>query len=234
MIYNEDELSVTSTGIEFVDFVHSLPLKLNHILLLASGFADGDFHAGLRMEYVKQEYLQALYEENVYAYGDFCWVDFADVGALDQLEPQEKAELLYLGHFKQPLGSPFFEKLCNQFVYLAHDDGWLNKVFYKNAELYTDMLRHLVANRLKTYGQDTPPLNVDVGEQLKLFAKDGLLIEVSKFVKSHTGVEIPLHVIGTITNHDDLYNNMERYKSDARLQNWLVYKDGEWAIRQHH
>ncbi|MFC3799226.1 hypothetical protein [Cohnella sp. GCM10012308] len=234
MVYNENEQSVTSTGIEFADFVHALPIGINHILLLDSGYAEGEFHAGLRMEYVRKERLQALYKENVYAYGDFCWVDFEEVAVLNKLEPQEKAELLYLGHFKQPLESPFFEKLCNQFVYLAHDDGWFNKVFYKNAELYTGMLRQLVANRLKTYGLDTPPITADVGEQLKLFAKDGLLIESSRLVKSHTGVEVPLHVIGTITNHDELYNNIERYKSEARSQHWLVYKNGEWTIRQHH
>ncbi|MDG0795069.1 hypothetical protein OMP38_32760 [Cohnella ginsengisoli] len=158
-------------------------------------------------------------------------MDFAEAPALDQLEPQEKAELLYLGHYKQPLKSPFFDKLRNQFTYLAHDDGWFNKVFYKDARLYADMLTRLVANRLKPYGIDVPPLGQDVGERLTAFAKNGVLIESSRVVKSHADVEIPLHVIGKFMDYDDLYNNIEKYKSEARSQHWLAYKDGEWSLR---
>lgn len=44
-------------GIEFIDFISSLNMDLNHILLLAAGYTGEDFHAGLRLEFVKKEHL---------------------------------------------------------------------------------------------------------------------------------------------------------------------------------
>jgi hypothetical protein len=158
MIYNEGEQSVTSAGIEFSDFINCLSIELNHILLLASGYFGADYHPGLRLDFVRNEQLHDLYKENVYSYGDFCWIDFDEVSSLDQLEPHEAAELLYLGHYKQPLGNPFFEKLNNKFVYLAHDDGWFNKIYYKDINQSVDVLRHLVSNRLKSYRRNVPPV----------------------------------------------------------------------------
>lgn len=109
MIYNENEQSVTSMGIEFIDFINCLTIEPNNILLLASGYTGEDFHYGLRLEFVRRENLNDLYRENVYSYGDFCWVDFDEIITLDDLTPHEKAELLYLGHYKQPLNSPFLK-----------------------------------------------------------------------------------------------------------------------------
>ncbi|OKP83469.1 hypothetical protein A3844_21760 [Paenibacillus helianthi] len=233
MIYNENEQSTTSMGIEFIDFIHCLTVEPNNILLLESRYTGEDFHYGLRLEFVRKENLKDLYEENVYSYGDFCWVDFDEMNTLDDLTPQEKAELLYLGHYQQPFGSPFFEKLNNKFVYLAHDDGWFNKIFYKDKNQYIDVLGRLISNKLKSYRKNVPPLGQDIGELLTLFAKDGILIDLYRIVKFRNSVEIPFNIIGRIMNFDDVYNNMERHKAKANSEYWLVYKKGEWAIQSY-
>ncbi|TCN01328.1 hypothetical protein EV294_101782 [Paenibacillus sp. BK033] len=233
MIYNEDEQSVTSMGIEFTDFINCFTFELNYILLLASGYAGEDFHSGVGLEFVTSENLNDLYNENVYSYGDFCWVDFNTVSALDNLVPQEKAELLYLSHYKQPLASPFFDKLDNKIVYLAHDDGWFNKIFYKDINNYIEVLRHLISFRLKSYKKNVRSLNVDVAEELAQMARDGILIDLYKLIKSRNGVEIPFNVIGKVYDFDDVYTNMERYKAKARLEYWLVYKNKEWSIKSY-
>lgn len=230
MIYNENESSVTSMGIEFLDFIHALSAGPDHILLLASGYFGEDYHFGLRMEFVAHERLEDLYKENVYHYGDFCWVDFSGIHALDQLDPQEKAELLYLGHYKQPLHSPFFEKLNNRFAYLAHDDGWYNKIFYRNKLEYPEVMRHLFANRLKTYRRNVPPLSPEIGQTIASFAKEGILVEWSRMFKSRSRVEIPLHVIGEHLDFDDVYNHMERHKAKAKAHYALVYRRNQWMI----
>ncbi|MEK5255256.1 hypothetical protein NST74_17470 [Paenibacillus sp. FSL F4-0125] len=233
MIYNENEQSVTSMGIEFIDFINCLTIEPNNILLLASGYTGEDFHYGLRLEFVRRENLNDLYRENVYSYGDFCWVDFDEIITLDDLTPHEKAELLYLGHYKQPLNSPFFEKLNNKFAYLAHDDGWFNKIFYKDKNQYIDVLGRLVSDRLKSYRKNVSPLSQDMGEQLTLFAKDGILINFYRIIKSRNSIEIPFNIIGRIMDFDDVYNNMERHKAKANSEYWLVYKKEEWAIKSY-
>ncbi|MFF2484625.1 hypothetical protein [Paenibacillus sp. NPDC058071] len=230
MIYNENEQSVTSMGIEFIDFINCLTIEPNNILLLESGYTGEDFHYGLRLEFVRKENLNDLYKENVYSYGDFCWVDFDELITIDNLTPHEKAELLYLGHYKQPLGSPFFEKLNNKYVYLSHDDGWFNKIFYKDKNQYIDALGRLVSNRVKSYRKNVSPLSQDIVEQLTLFAKDGILIDLYRIIKSRNSVEIPFNVIGKMMDFDDVYNNMERHKAKAKSEYWLVYKKGEWVI----
>ena len=53
MLYNENDQSVISMGIEFLDFVTSLHSELNHVLLLASGYTGEDFHYGLRDQDVR-------------------------------------------------------------------------------------------------------------------------------------------------------------------------------------
>ncbi|AIQ65428.1 hypothetical protein PSTEL_22255 [Paenibacillus stellifer] len=231
MIYNEIEQSVTSSGIEFREFINCLPVEPKHILLLASGYLGGDYHPELRLDYVRNEHLNDLYKENVYSYGDFCWVDFDEIGSLDQLEPHEKAELLYLGHYKQPLGNPFFEKLDNRFVYLAHDDGWFNRVFFKDINQSINMLRHLIPHKLTAYRRHVPPLSMDTGEQLMLLARDGILIELSRIIKARNSVEIPFTIIGQNMDFDDVYNNMERHKTKAKAEYWLVHCKNEWVIR---
>jgi hypothetical protein len=233
IIYNEEEQSATSMGIEFIDFGNSLTMELNNVLLLASGYIGEDFHSGIGLEFVRKEHLSGLYKENVYSYGDFCWVDFDGIASLDNLEPQEKAELLYLGHYKKALRSPFFDKLNNKFVYLAHDDGWYNKVFHKDKNDYIDMLRHLFPNRLKTYKKNVQPLSLDVGQQLVSLARDGLLIDLYRTIKSRNGVEIPFNVIGKIMDFDDVYNNMERHKAKAKSEYWLLYKNNQWMIKSY-
>ncbi|BBI35099.1 oxalate:formate antiporter [Cohnella abietis] len=231
MIYSEEERSITASGIEFNEFVDSLTMGLNNVLLLSSGYTGADFHSGVGLDFVKRENLHKLYKENIHSYGDFCWIDFDELASLDKLEPQEKAELLYLGHYKKVLGSLFFEKLNNQFVYLAHDDGWYSKVFYKNKQDQLDIFRHLFPGKLKIYKRNVEPMSLEVGGQLVSFAKEGLLIDFSKTIKSRTGLEIPLNVIGKIKNFDDVYNNMERHKARAKSEHWLKYKESQWVIK---
>lgn len=234
MIYNETEESITSMGIEFQDFVQALPTDLNNLLLLKSGFIGKDYHYGLRLEYVRKENLEDLYKENVYSYGDFCWVDFESVEGLDELEPREMAELFYLGHLKKPVNSPFFEALKNKYAYLAHDDGWGNKTFYREKSDCLDVVRNLLPNRLESYKKrNVQPLNDEAAEQLLEMANNGLLIDLYQMIKSKNRVDIPIHEIGIIMDFNDVYDNMERYKAKANQLAWLTYTNKQWKINRY-
>lgn len=85
MVYDEKDQSVTSMGIEFIDFVRSLTVEINNVLLLASGYIGEDYHSGVGLDFVRKEYLEELYKDNVYSYGDFCWIDFENIVSLDNL-----------------------------------------------------------------------------------------------------------------------------------------------------
>ncbi|MNC45228.1 hypothetical protein D3C75_941770 [compost metagenome] len=76
-------------------------------------------------------------------------------------------------------------------------------------------------------------LGQDIGEQLTLFAKDGILVDFYRINKSRNGLEIPFNIIGTNMDFDDVYNNMERHKAKANSEYWLVYNKDEWAIRSY-
>lgn len=233
MIYKEKEQSVTSMGIEFADFTASLSHELNHVLLLASGYAGEDYHKGLQLEFVRKEQLNDLYRQNVYQYGDFCWIDFDDIEALDRLEAQEKAELLYLGHYKEALNSPFFNKLNNRFAYLAHDDGWYNKVFHKDKADYLEAMCHIIPNKLKKYKRSLLPMGLDLGNQLLSLAKEGILVDSYRSIKSRSSLEIPFYIIGEVKDLDDMYNNMERYKAKAGSVYGLVFHNKQWTIKSY-
>lgn len=126
--YSSQEQCLYSLGVEFKEFINAIETPIN-ILLLEHQYFGEDFHYGSNFEFVQKDNLQDLLKENVYSYGDFCWVDFDQVQSLDSLSPDDVAELLYLGHMMKPLKSPIFPKLNNRYAYLAHDDGWYNKIF---------------------------------------------------------------------------------------------------------
>ncbi|CAM4451516.1 hypothetical protein FHS16_004094 [Paenibacillus endophyticus] len=233
MIYNEKEQSVTSTGIAFADFATSLSQQLNHVLLLVSGYAGEDYHKGLQLEFVRKEHLNDLYQQNVYQYGNFCWIDFDQVEALDRLDAQEKAELLYLGHYKKALNGPFFSKLNNRFVYLAHDDGWYNKVFHKDKTDYLDAMCHIIPNKLKKYKRGLLPMGLDLANQLLSLAQEGILVDSYRSIKSRSSLEVPLYIIGEVMDFDDVHNDMERYKAKAGSVYWLVFHNKQWTIRSY-
>lgn len=132
-----------------------------------------------------------------------------------------------------PLIILFFDKLNNKFVYLAHDDGWHNKILHKDKNDYVDAFRNLFPNKLKAYKKNVQPISLAVGQQLISFASHGLLIEIYRTIKTRNGLEIPINIIGDIKDHDDVYNNMDRHKARAKSEYWLVYKNKQWMINSY-
>ena len=115
------------SGLRFIDFINCATIPIDNILLLKSGYSsEKRCHNFELLE--GQENISKLMLENIYHYGDFCFVDYAHASSVNKLNEKQIAELLYLAHMHKPLRSPFFEVLQNNFVYLAHDDGWYCKL----------------------------------------------------------------------------------------------------------
>ena len=137
-----------SYGVEFHEFVRSLPRELNNLVLLKHGYNESGFNMHTRFEYVEAEDVSKLLKENIAEYGSFCWIDFEDTDGLNELDGQEIAELLYLGHSKDHLRRPFYSKLNNRFVYLSQDDEWFNKTYYRNTSDFYHMLGRAMTLKL--------------------------------------------------------------------------------------
>lgn len=239
---NESKQYVLSYGIEFADFYHSFSDLINQVLLLKHHFDDGDFNMHTLLEYVPKEKITNLVKDDVYGYGDFCWIDFEEEEGLDELTGQELAELLYLGHKKDHLNAPFYPKLRNRFVYLAHDDGWWNKIYYRQMKdfyrLFGDTLvRKMMGSKLEKNvlgfkkKRAYAPIPIDLLLNMKTMMKEGILISIQAAIQTRTSIEIPIWVLGDFNNMDDMYEEYEkmvRGKHDGKLVH--DKKTNEWKM----
>ncbi|MFB5197976.1 hypothetical protein ACE198_24265 [Neobacillus sp. KR4-4] len=221
---NQTDQYVMSSGIEFAEFAAAFSGSLNPLLLLAHRFDDADFNMHTQLEYCPDDRINKLAGEDVYSYGNFCWIDFIEEDVLNELTGQEIAELLYLGHLKHHLKLPFYNKLGNRFVYLAQDDGWFNKTYYRSFKDFFHVLSEVIAGKLgdlkveksilgfrkkKTY----PQVNKEILLSLTPFIKEGICISLRDSDHQRTRIEIPIWVIGDFANMDDMVEEYEQVSS---------------------
>lgn len=223
---------VLSYGIEFHEFCQAFP-SMQNLLLLNHKFNDGNFNLHTLLEYVDSETIKKISEDDVYSYGDFCWVDFEDEEDLNRLDGQEIAELLYLSHIKTHLRLPFYRKLNNRFAYLSHDDGWFNKTYYRSFDDFYITLSESISSKLNEKGEKTlfgwkkkreiPLIPVEILYPFIEDMKEGMVISIEKAVHSRTSVEIPIWVIGDYYDMDEMYEVYEGL--DSRLLDGKIVFD---------
>ncbi|MGD6878925.1 hypothetical protein [Bacillus infantis] len=239
---NEQENYVMSYGIEFEEFARSLSDVMANLLLLKHGFDDGELNRHTLLEYVPYEKLNKLLSDDVYNYGDFCWIDFEELDGLNELPGQTIAELLYLGHLKEHLKAPFYNYLGNRFVYLAHDDGWYNKTYYRDMADFYRLLSQLIPEKLSEIKPEKsllglrkkgsfPPVPQEAISYMKDMMREGAVISIRQTDQNRARIEIPIWVIGDFANMDDMY---EEYESIAKekCEAKLVFdkKTREWKL----
>ncbi|TYR79850.1 peptide ABC transporter permease [Priestia megaterium] len=239
-----NEKCFVTYGIEFKEFFYSLPEPLTNLLLLKHRFEDSDYHFPTHMDYVESEQVSLLAQDNVYNYGDFCWIDFDELSSLDLLEPNDIAALLYLGHLKKPLNSSFNNKLNNQFVYLAQDDGFYNKTYYRDIYDMKHMLSRIIPFKASVAKQtrfalrrkklEYPALPLVLANTLLTLTNDGLLIDFEKMVQSRKDIQVPIYTIGKFTDMDEMYNDRFEHKQGSKLQAYLVFnkRESEWTLEE--
>lgn len=239
---HEKERFVISYGIEFKEFYHFLKDTISSILLLKHQFEDGEFHPHTMLDYVPKQKLEKLSRQDVEDYGDFSWIDFEETEALDLLEGQTIAELLYLGHIKDHLRVPFYQQLNNKYAYLAHEDGWFNKTYYKNLETFYSLICDVVTSKLSHLKMEKvlfgikkkrvyTPLPKQTIMALKDFMKEGMVISIQNIIQNRFRLEIPIWIIGDFANMDSMYEEYEKKSKqncDAKLI--LDKKTKEWQV----
>ncbi len=236
------ERFVIFSGMTFREFVYSYEGPLPNLLLLKHGYDDGEFNMNTLLEFVPNGDVEKLLKDHVYGYGDFCWIDFEEEAGLDELNGQEIAELLYVGHCKTHLRPPFFGKLNNQFVYLAHDDGWFNKVYFRNQDALTQIFGNALMLKLETlrverswFGlkkkREYPEIPFDVLQRLIPLTAEGVVFSLQDIQHSRTKIEIPGWIIGDYVNMDDMMDGFNDLK-DQRPKALIVLhrKTKEWSV----
>ncbi|MFK9120479.1 hypothetical protein ACJEBK_27030 [Peribacillus frigoritolerans] len=218
MYMQASERFVLFNGLNFREFVNSLPYTLDSILLLKHQFDGGEYNLNVLLESASSEAIAKLVKENVRAYGDFCWIDFEEAEGLDELDGREIAELLYLGHAKNHLDPPFFRKLNNQFVYLAQDDGWFNKIYFRSLSTYYMMLGSLIPLKLEPLKVERTWLGIrkkkeltaipaEIIASLAHILAEGLVFSFRDVKYTRTKIEIPAWVVGDYLNMDEMHDS---------------------------
>ncbi len=132
------------------EFVKYAPAEICNLLLIKSEYYGAQLNWKSRFEFVEHNDIGHLLKDDIYNYGDFCWVDFNKIEEVDELEPVEIAELLYLGHMFEPLKSPFFDKIQNKYAYLAHDDGWFCRLYCRDYADFGEIIANKITDMVST------------------------------------------------------------------------------------
>lgn len=233
---------VVSYGIEFQEFMRSLPETPKHLLLLKHKFEDSDFNMHTRFDYIEAGGLQSLLKEDVGEYGDFCWIDFEDTDGLNELEGYEIAEMLYLAHSKEHLRKPFYSKLNNRFAYLSHDDEWFNKTFYRQIPDFYSVLGKIVSLKLGLFrsersffslkkGTPFPPIPPEMIARVSNGMKEGIVVSLSKTEQSRLTVEVPIWIVGDHISMDDVFDDyMTSFRTPPDARFVFDKKSHEWSV----
>ncbi|BCB02071.1 hypothetical protein KH172YL63_02040 [Bacillus sp. KH172YL63] len=237
---NTDRQFVVSHGINFSEFASNARKPLKNLLLIEHQYEHGSFNIHTHMDYVEKDEIEELMNDGVHGYGDFCWIDFEEEVGVNELNGQEIAELLYMGHIKQPLLPPFYSKLNNRYAYLSHDDGWFNKVYYRDFEDFYHMLGAVVSSKLNTtkggkglFGMKKekayPAIGKEVIHSFRDKLKEGMVISLEKAIVSRGKIEIPIWVIGDYYDMDEMAEDYKQVSKspangllsyDRKMKSW--------------
>ncbi|AZN41867.1 hypothetical protein [Paenibacillus albus] len=213
-----------SYGIEFHEFISCIFNRPENILLLRHQFFNAQWNQHSRFDYVTKQELDELIQDNVYGYGDFCWVDFSEEEDLDALNNNQIAELLFFGHLEKPLHN--IPKV--RFAYYAHDDGWFNKLYVTYLHDYEILLAKIITSKLyQLTGRKIADIPADISSVLLDFTKNGLFINLSRVINSKVELKIPITTVGHYTDMDRVYKLREEISDD---EVWLVYSKRLWKL----
>lgn len=218
------------SGIEFSEFIKYLKDPIENILLIKSDYMGNENLKGFELILGKKE-IRLLAKEDIYSFGDFCFVDCSNIGGIDKLTDQEIAGLLFLGHMFRPLDTPFLEKMNNRFAYLAHDDGFFCKLYCRERSDFLDILAGKIIDMLACEeAKDMEGFDEDIKNKLLQFTEDGILFDFCEFSPSDANIAINTYLIGKFTDIDHIINNYQEYKANASSVKQLLYNGTRWII----
>ncbi|MGC6770080.1 hypothetical protein ACYSNR_08065 [Enterococcus sp. LJL128] len=226
--------AVLSKGITHYDFVRSVVHKPKNLLLLNPYAEDGEYerHSGLKiirgLDNVNQHFSDAGRRRKG---EEIKWMDFSDIAMLKELTPLEISELLYFGHTKTSLHSPFFYKLQNNFVFFEFADQ-MTRVYYRYIDEFYQILADKISsvilekvNDKKSFfrrGVSVDKLSSDLLKEMKPILQEGVVFCFQNIEQQGKEYRIPIYMI-----EDSLWKTKNyAYKEDPIIAS-LVYNTGK-------
>jgi hypothetical protein len=233
-----------TSGINFREFIQGLPFPIQNILLLKHDVQWADYNLNSSFNYVEKEYISQLVNEDVEKNPDFCWVDFEELLDLDELEPREISELLYLAHKKEPISKPFLPRLNNSFAYINMNGGQYKKVYYKRMNDFLFMLCNSITNKLNTFNKkginffsrpkNLTPIHINLMLKLLPLMEDGIIIDLTERSENRKSIEIPIYRVNYYAELDEVIANVDEHREKTNQFAVLIYskKDNEWSLTE--
>lgn len=225
-------------GIYAADFFSTITHKPKNLLLLNNPPAIGEFesHTGMKMirgteaimHYYQQAHRKGIINESK-------WIDFADAAMLKELTPIEISELLYLGHTKHPLRSPFFYKLQNNFVYFD-GSGDFSKIYYRYIDEFFQVLTQKISAILQPKVNErrsifkrssvVPPIETSQLKTLKTLFQEGISFNFDKAEYHNQLFKVPISVV------EDRFWKTPTTDAVEHLAAYIIYDANEkkWTI----
>lgn len=222
------------SGIEFKEFIQFLSEPIENLMMITGGCnvisLETKFERGLEL-FEGHTLLKHLVTENIYALGNFCFVDYIASHATEKLRDEQIAELLYLGHMFKPLKEPFFEPLQNRFAYLAHDDGFFCKLYYRNIEDFLDVLTGKIKlGFCKKLKNNVPRLSAELLSEMLRITERGMFIDFEEVRFCDEQAFVDVYCIGKLLDMDTIYNDSQELKDKASERYRLSLSNHKWAL----
>ncbi|HAQ0128406.1 TPA: hypothetical protein IWN35_001667, partial [Enterococcus faecium] len=123
---------------------------------------------------------------------------------LKELTPLEISELLYFGHMKTHLHSPFFYKLQNNFVYFDLNDQ-LNRIYYRYLDefyrIFASKLSSILSDKINVkksfFKKETPveKISVELLKEMRNLMQEGIIFSFDQVGLIDGKYRIPIYVI---------------------------------------
>lgn len=231
--------AVLTRGIRAADFYRGIVHQPKNLLLLNPASEQGEFEGHTGMKILRgSEALTQFFDNHARGriHEDVKWIDFNDVAMLKELTPMEISELLYFGHMKTHLHSPFFYKLQNDFVYFDLKDD-LARIYYRYIDefyrILADKLTRVVLeqiNERKSFfrrSSSVEKLDIDLLKSIKGYFQEGIIFcfKDTELVKNE--YQIPIYVV-----EDAGLRKRETNYKEHLLVATLIYSkvDRRWRI----
>ena len=202
---NEIDRFVIFSGLTLPKFVSAVG-PLQNLLLLKHNYEDGLFNMHTQLDFITSDGISQFVKKVGDTPKELCWVDFVDEKNVNQLTPMEQAELLYFSHKREPLRSPFSNKLQNNYVYFSSGVEKVTKIYFRNLHdfdiLVSKVFNTYIHEKERASGfwrrkskAAIPTVTAELVYMYRAFAKEGALFSLFKSEKTKEyAIEIRLLV----------------------------------------
>ncbi|MGX7025576.1 hypothetical protein [Vagococcus hydrophili] len=231
--------SILAKGMTHEDFNRYTINRPENLLLLNPYENEGEYesHTGFRVVKGFKEvdrYFSMMEAKNQ---RELKWIDFKEYDTLKRLTPNEISELLYFGHMKNQLRSPFFYQLQNSFAFFELNQKTIKVYYRKIDEFYQTLARKISfltyqqidSNRsfFKKKSEAISELPDDLVVELKSVMQEGIVFNFSQVGLIDGKYSIPIHVVEDNLRKVDNYY----FKQEFQIGTLIYSKESQsWKI----